>query len=85
MGRTPEPEPCSLVPAGLSPGVPMVQPQGSPLFHLPSFSLPCSGSALSPPWATLGPGLGHLVLCGEHTPDKPMGVCLQANCAKLWS
>lgn len=73
MGRTPEPEPCFLVPAGAVSGGPYGPAQGTLLCHLPRFSLPCPGSALSPPWAMLGPGLGHLVLWGEHTPDKPMG------------
>lgn len=74
MGRMPELEPCSRFQRGLPSGVPMGQPQGSLLFHLPSSSLPCSGSPLPPPWAMLCPGLGHLVLWGEAHPRQAHGV-----------
>ena len=84
MGRMPEPKPCSLVPAGAAFGGPYGLVPGLSSFPPPQVLPALSGSALPPPWATLCPGLGHLVLWGSTPQTSPWSGAPQANRAKLW-
>ena len=84
-GKNLSPSPAPWFQRGLPLGVPMGQPQGSLLFHLPSSSLPCLVLSCLLLGLLCVPGWDISFFGGSTPQTSPRSGALQANHAKLWA